>query len=85
MRTILLILGGFLLLWLGLLAARRLGGSNAATVVTIFLFAWLAVAGGNMWYGVSHAGYSVAEEFPIFLLIFGLPAAAAIFIWWKHS
>ena len=39
----------------------------------------------NMWIGVSRAGYSVAEELPIFLLIFALPAAAAGFAWWKLS
>jgi len=31
------------------------------------------------------AGYSVAEELPIFLVIFALPAAAAAFVWWKFS
>ena len=39
----------------------------------------------NMWMGVTSAGYSVAEELPIFLLIFALPAAGALFIWWKFS
>ena len=38
-----------------------------------------------MWVGVSKAGYSVAEELPIFLLIFAIPAAIAIFLWWKYS
>ena len=44
---------------------------------------WLIIAGVNMWIGVAKAGYSVAEELPIFLLIFGLPAAAALVIKWK--
>ena len=34
----------------------------------------------NMWIGVSQAGYSFREEFPIFLLIFSLPSAVAIFV-----
>jgi hypothetical protein len=38
-----------------------------------------------MWIGVSRAGYSVAEELPIFLLIFALPAAGAGLAWWKLS
>jgi len=46
---------------------------------------WLAVALINMWLGVSRAGYSVAEELPIFLVIFAIPAAAAAFIWWRFS
>ena len=33
--------------------------------------------------GVAQAGYSFTEEFPIFLLIFLVPAAAAILIKWK--
>jgi len=43
----------------------------------------LLVAAVNMWLGVSRAGYSVREELPIFLLIFGLPAAAAVLMNWK--
>jgi hypothetical protein len=38
-----------------------------------------------MWLGVSHAGYSAAEEFPIFLAIFGVPAVAAGVLWWALS
>ena len=36
-----------------------------------------------MWIGVAKAGYSINEELPIFLLIFGLPAAAAVVLKWK--
>jgi hypothetical protein len=32
---------------------------------------------------VSQAGYSFREELPIFLLIFFLPSAVAIFVKWK--
>jgi hypothetical protein len=35
-----------------------------------------------MWLGVSQAGYSVAEEFLIFLAIFGVPATLAGLVWW---
>jgi hypothetical protein len=52
-----------------------------ATVVYVAL--WFIVAGANMWVGVARAGYSAAEELPIFLLIFGLPAAAAILLKWR--
>jgi hypothetical protein len=44
---------------------------------------WLIIAGANMWVGVARAGYSVADELPIFLLIFGLPALAAVLLKWK--
>jgi hypothetical protein len=38
-----------------------------------------------MWVGVTRAGYTVAEEFPIFLVIFALPALAALLIRWKFT
>ena len=57
---------------------------NATLTATVaFLATWLIVAGFNMWVGVARAGYSVTEELPIFLLIFGLPALAAVLLKWK--
>jgi len=35
-----------------------------------------------MWLGVTKAGYSVAEEAPIFVLVFAVPAAVALVVWW---
>jgi hypothetical protein len=46
---------------------------------------WLVLALINMWIGVSRAGYSVSEELPIFVAIFGLPGLSAAFVWWKFS
>lgn len=88
MRTLVIILGGLLLLGLCLLAGRWLGGAGTAAMVTaakIFIPIWLGAALVNMWVGVARAGYSVAEELPIFLLIFAIPAVVAGFIWWKFS
>jgi hypothetical protein len=87
MRTVIIILGGFALLGLCLLAGRFIGGSSAMMVLAakIFIPIWLAAAALNMWIGVAKAGYSVAEELPIFLLIFAIPAAVASFVWWKLS
>ena len=48
-----------------------------------FVLVWLAVAALNMWTGVAKAGYSVGEELPIFVLLFAVPAAAAILIKWR--
>ena len=36
-----------------------------------------------MYLGVKRAGYSASEELPIFLVVFGVPAAAALLAWWK--
>jgi len=55
------------------------------TTAKLFIPIWLAVAALNMWLGVSRAGYSLAEEFPIFLVIFVVPAGVALFIWWKFA
>jgi hypothetical protein len=83
MRTMLIILGGFALLALALLLGRWLGGGSHGMVAAskIFIPVWLAVALVNMWIGVSRAGYSVRDELPIAIVIFALPAAAAIVIW----
>ncbi|OGA23775.1 MAG: hypothetical protein A3I02_06180 [Betaproteobacteria bacterium RIFCSPLOWO2_02_FULL_67_26] len=86
MRTALIILGGFLLLGACVLAGRWTGGTGTmVNAAKLFIVIWLIAAGVNMWVGVAKAGYSVAEELPIFLLIFALPAAAAGFVWWKFS
>jgi hypothetical protein len=34
---------------------------------------------------VSQAGDSVAEEAPVFLVVFGVPAAAAAVLWWRFA
>jgi hypothetical protein len=86
MRTALFLLAGLLLLAASALLGRLFsanypGATFAATVAYVAL--WFVIAGANMWIGVAKAGYSVTEELPIFLLIFGLPAAAAIVLKWK--
>ncbi|HEV3009912.1 MAG TPA: hypothetical protein VGX52_12830 [Burkholderiales bacterium] len=86
MRTALFLVAGLLLLAASLLlgklfSANYPGATFVATVAYVAL--WLVIAGVNMWVGVARAGYSVAEELPIFLLIFGLPAAVAIVLKWK--
>jgi uncharacterized membrane protein YwaF len=86
MRTIVIIAGGLGLLVVALLVGRWMGGTpTMVTFAKVFVLVWLAVALLNMWMGVARAGYSVAEEFPIFLVIFAIPAAVALFIWWKWS
>lgn len=87
MRTAIIIAGGLLLLGVLALVGWRLGGGpqSAVTAAKLFIPVWLAAALINLWVGVSRAGYSVAEELPIFLVIFGIPTAAAAFIWWRFS
>ena len=84
MHTVYVIAGGLLLLAIFALLARGLRGAPAATrgrVLLAFLPVWLACATFNMWVGVSRAGYSVADELPILLLVFAVPAAVALWLW----
>jgi len=86
MRTGLFFVAGFLLLAASLLLGRLFSANypGAAVVATLaYVVLWLLIAGANMWIGVTKAGYSVAEELPIFGLIFVLPAALAIILKWK--
>lgn len=88
-HTLKVIAGGLLLLGLCLLAGRFfLTGEPAAAMATAarwFIAVWLLGAGINMWIGVARAGYSVAEEAPIFLLVFAVPAAVAALVAWSLS
>jgi hypothetical protein len=87
MRTMIIILGGFVLLAACIVVARWMGGAvpPVGAAVAIFITIWFVVAAINMWIGVTQAGYSFREELPIFLLIFLLPAAVAVFVKWKLS
>ncbi len=87
MRSTAIIVGGLLLFGLFALVAGRIGGGAPAivTVAKAFIPIWLAAALVNLWIGVARAGYPVAEEAPIFVAIFVIPAAVAAFVWWKYS
>jgi hypothetical protein len=86
MRTAIIILGGLALLGVLSLAGWRFGaGARVVLAAQIFIPIWLIAALINMWIGVAKAGYSVAEELPIFIAIFAIPAAVAAFVWWKFS
>jgi hypothetical protein len=88
-HTIKVIAVGFVLLAICLAAGRIIGGgaqpSLLARAALVFVALWFVGAGINMWLGVSKAGYSVAEEAPIFFVVFLIPAAVALFVWWRYS
>ena len=88
MRTAMIILGGYALLGLWMVASRIIGdGGNKAmlTAAQLFIPVWLLGALLNMWVGVARAGHALGEELPIMLLIFALPAVAAGLVWRKLS
>jgi hypothetical protein len=85
-RTLLFLVAGLLLFAALLLLGKlfSLHYPEAPRIATIgFVVIWLVIAGANMWIGVSRAGYSVSEELPIFLLIFAVPAVAAMLLKWR--
>ena len=86
MHTLTVIGGGLLLLLAVVVAGRWLGGTaGAAKGALAFVPIWLVVALVNLWVGVRHAGYTVVQELPILMPVFGVPAAIAALVWWRCS
>lgn len=81
MHTVIVIGSGLLLLGFLLLTGNwtSLGEAKGAL---LFIPIWFALAVTNLWLGVSRAGYSVSEEMPIFLAVFGAPTLLALVAWW---
>lgn len=88
-HTVKVIAGGLLLLGLFVLLARLVhADSPTAGMVAAarwFVPIWLIAAAINMWIGVTRAGYTVAEEAPIFLVVFVVPAGVAVLVAWTLS
>lgn len=87
-HTIKVIILGFVLLILCLVGGRYTGGGQPALLARaalIFIGLWFVGAGINMWLGVAKAGYSVKEEVPIFFVVFLIPTAVAMLVWWRYS
>lgn len=86
MRTVLFLTSGLLLMASLLILAKLFSEhfpSAPAWALALGLSFWLAATGANMWIGVAKAGYSVTEELPILLLLFAVPAAAAVLVRWR--
>jgi hypothetical protein len=86
MRTLLFLVVGFLLLTASMLLGKLFSSNYpgaAYTATLTFVVLWLLISSANLWVGVVKAGYTLGEEFPIFLLIFGVPTIAAIFLKWR--
>lgn len=84
MRTLLFIVGGLFVYFLLLLTTPRTDRRAVTRISLIFIGGWFLVALGNMWYGVTNAGYTLAEELPIALLIFVPPVIPAALVWFKY-
>ena len=87
MHIALVLAGGVLQLALFVLFGWLWGASTTAMTLAAkwFIPFWCLIAAVNMWVGVSHAGYSVREAFPILLLNAAIPVALAVFVAWRLS
>ncbi len=78
MRTLLFLLAGLAAGAVFHVGGRAVGLA-AGTAFALFAAAWTAVAAWNLYEGVAHAGYTVLEELPIFLVIALVPIGIT---WW---
>lgn len=81
MRTAIILAIGFALLGICLGIGWMSGGAPRLKVAAwIFIALWFVATAANLYIGVTRAGYSFMEELPIFLLLFGVPAIAAVLL-----
>ncbi|WFU91339.1 hypothetical protein QA644_24515 (plasmid) [Rhizobium sp. CC1099] len=85
MHTALVIGSGIAMLFLFLLLSKLWGGVDPdfAFAAKAFVAVWFLVSVTNLWVGVTRAGYSVADELPIFCLVFAVPTLIACFTIWR--
>lgn len=86
MRTLLFLTSGLFLMASLLIVAKLFSEhfpSAPNWALALGLGFWLAATGTNMWIGVTKAGYSIAAELPILILLFAVPAALAVLVRWR--
>lgn len=85
MHMLMVIVAGLLLMAVFALLGRLWGHDMAGAVVALrwFLPAWALIALVNLWVGVTKAGYTIAQELPILLVVFAVPALVAALLAWQ--
>lgn len=79
MRTLAFVVAGLVLLAVMVAVGRNATADRRnGTLLAIRLFgiAWFVISGWNLGEGM-RAGHPLAQELPLFLVVFGVPAAAA--------
>ena len=84
MHMLIAVVAGLVALALFYFGARLLGRSGADGAF-VFIWVWLAASLLNAAVGVFRAGIPVINEIGAFILIFGIPAAAAWFLATKYG
>ena len=83
MHTLRLTVIGLVLLSVFVFVAAQINQRKSKRTVDgarIFIWLWLAVAAINFCVGVFVAGYSVATEIAVHVVVFGLPAGVAWYL-----
>lgn len=78
MRTVIFIVVGLVL---AAVLLRLTPATHRILTAGLFTVTWLVVSAWNLRTGLAH-GYSLAEELPIHLALFGIPVALAWGLWW---
>lgn len=80
MRTLIFIAAGLLL---AVMMLRLTPASRRTWAAGLFTVVWLGISGWNLRTGLSH-GYTLAQELPIHVALFGIPAALVWGLWWSR-
>ena len=78
MHTLMVIAGGLVLLAVFILVGHFAG--RRALAAKLFIPAWFLAVLVNLYIGVTSAGYTVAEELPIQLVVFAVPTIVALIL-----
>jgi hypothetical protein len=84
MHIVIVTVGGLAALAMLYLGARMFGWAPATGAI-VFIWAWLAASILNGAVGVFKAGIPVINEVGAFVLIFGIPAAAAWYLAYRFG
>lgn len=81
MQALLMICGGLLLLLLIQLLARLSCIISQANASLLFILLWLVVAANTLVADRHYPGYEAVQAWPMFVLVFAIPALAALWLW----
>jgi hypothetical protein len=84
MHIAIVVIGGLAALAMFYFGAGMLGRSGAAGAA-LFIWVWLVAAILNGAVGVLRAGIPVVNEIGAFVVIFGIPAAVAWYLAYRHG